>query len=225
MYEQSGELKKMLINVYQDAEFSTKVGQLNVLMNPESYQMNYKIEYDEKQGDGSSGKQVKFKGIKPKDLSFEFLFDSTGIIDGKPRDDIWNEVTEFKKMLVDYDGDVHQPRHFELIWGKMLFKGRLTELNFTFKLFKPDGTPLRALAKASFIETIDDQKRVAKDKPRSPDLTHERVVNGGDHLSLMTYKIYEDPRYYFQVARANGLTGFRNLKAGDRLFFPPVDKD
>lgn len=219
-----GQLEKMLINVYLDGEFSEKVGQLKVLMNPETYQMNFKIEYDEKQGDGASGQQVKFKGIKPRDLSFEFLFDSTGIIDGIQKPDVWDDIVEFKKMLVDYDGEVHQPRHFELIWGKMLFKCRLTELNFTFKLFKPDGTPTRALAKAAFIETIPDEKRVAQDDPQSPDLTHLRTIKSGDHLSLMTYKIYDNPAYYLQVARANKMSGFRNIKVGQKVIFPPLEE-
>ncbi|MFC0182645.1 hypothetical protein ACFFJX_08770 [Pseudarcicella hirudinis] len=41
----------------------------------------------------------------------------------------------------------------------------------------------------------------------------------------MSYKIYEDPRYYLQVARANGLTNFRKLQAGSKIYFPPFDRE
>ncbi|MFD1817540.1 hypothetical protein SAMN04515674_101609 [Pseudarcicella hirudinis] len=221
----SGKLEKMKVIGYKNAEMKEKVGELKAMMNPENYQLGYKIEYDDKQGSGTSSKQLKFKEIKPNELAFEFLFDSTGIIDDKARSDVWQEIWDFKKMLVDYEGSSHQPRFFELIWGKMIFKGRLMSLDITFKLFKPDGTPIRAIAKTSFLGSVEENLRVAKEDAQSPDLTHERQVISGDHLSWMSYKIYEDPRYYLQVARANGLTNFRKLQAGSKIYFPPFDRE
>ena len=38
----------------------------------------------------------------------------------------------------------------------------------------------------------------------------------------MTDRLYDDPTYYLQVARANGLTNFRRLRTGSDLVFPPV---
>ena len=40
----------------------------------------------------------------------------------------------------------------------------------------------------------------------------------------MVYRIYGDPLLYIEVAKANGLTDFRNLKPGRTLVFPPVEK-
>jgi hypothetical protein len=40
----------------------------------------------------------------------------------------------------------------------------------------------------------------------------------------MTDKIYENPNYYIDVAKANGLTSFRKITAGTKIFFPPVEK-
>ena len=59
----------------------------------------------------------------------------------------------------------------------------------------------------------------------SPDLTHYRKGTAGDRLDLLTYKIYDDSKYVLQVASANGLTSFRNLRAGTDLYFPPFDKN
>ncbi|ACT91932.1 conserved hypothetical protein [Dyadobacter fermentans DSM 18053] len=222
----SGKLEKMKIIAYKDAAMSdsSKVDEHSATINPETYQLDYKIEYNDKQGQGTSGSQQKFKMTKPEEFTFEFLFDNTGIIDGKAKEDIWDDLKKFKKMLVDYDGAIHQPRHFKLIWGVTLFKGRLTSLNINFKLFKPDGTPIRAVCKCSFKGSIEENIRVAKEDAKSPDLTHEKLVKASDHLTLMTYEIYEDPRYYLQVARANGLTNFRSLAVGQKVFFPPIDK-
>jgi hypothetical protein len=39
----------------------------------------------------------------------------------------------------------------------------------------------------------------------------------------MTKKIYNDQKYYVDVAGFNGLDGFRQIKTGLNLFFPPTE--
>jgi len=223
---ENGKLEKMKIIAYTNADMGddSKVDEFVAMMNPETYEFKYKVEFNEGQGQGTSGNQQKYKLTKPDEFTFDFLFDNTGLIDGNPRDDVWDDVKKFKELLVDFDGSIHEPRHFKLVWGVSLFKGRLSDLSINFKLFKPDGTPIRAVAKATFKGSVEENLRVAKEDPQSPDLTHERMVIAGDHLSLMTHRIYDHPKYYLQVARANDLTNFRKLKDGATLLFPPVDK-
>ena len=97
-------------------------------------------------------------------------------------------------------------------------------LNIAYKLFNADGTPIRAICKASFKGSIEEGLRIAKDNLKSPDLTHHRKLVKGDTLPLLCYKIYGDSKYYIQVAAVNKLSNFRNLKPGDEIFFPPVSK-
>jgi len=40
----------------------------------------------------------------------------------------------------------------------------------------------------------------------------------------MSFKIYGDSKYYLEVARANKLINFRKLKIGQKIFFPPLQK-
>ena len=128
-------------------------------------------------------------------------------------------------MLLEYKGDAHEPRHFKLVWGEnSIFKGRVTEASFTYKLFKPDGTPIRASAKVTFKSSIEELKRAAKEDKKSSDLTHIRKVKAGDTLPLMCYRIYGDPKYYFAVAAINGLDNFRSLIPGREIVFPPLEK-
>jgi Contractile injection system tube protein len=219
-----GKLEKVKIIAYKKPEMddNSKAGDFEAYINPESYQLNYKIEYAEGQGQGTSGKQQKFKAIAPDELNLELLFDASGIADGKPRDHVWDDIKKFKKLLTDYEGEAHEPRHFRVIWGPMIFAGRLTSLNINFKLFRPDGHPIRAVAKVAFKSSIDDKKRVAKEDPLSPDLTHERIIKTGEHIAQKCFEQYENPSYYFHVARANNLTNFRKLNVGSKLYFPPL---
>lgn len=229
---ESGKLEKMLILAFADSEQAESGGLLeadesvDTLINPESYTLDYKLKFSESgQGQGTSGQQLKYEYTEPEEITFEFLFDNTGIIDGKPRDSIADDLKSFKEMLTGYKGDAHEPRHFKLVWGEhSIFKGRVVELGITYKLFKADGTPIRALVKVKFKSSIEEQKRAAKENKSSPDLTHVRKVKAGDTLPLMCHKIYGDPRYYLEVAKINGLNNFRMLDTGREIRFPPIAK-
>lgn len=228
----TGKLEKMLILAFSDSKKAETGGKndadayFEALINPESYSLQYKLKFSEgSQGQGTSGKQLKYEYTEPDEITFDFLFDNTGIIDGKPRASIADDIKKFKDVLVTYKGDSHEPRHFKLVWGEnSIFKGRVTELTINHKLFKPDGTPIRATATVKFKSSIEEQKRAAAENKSSPDLTHVRKVKYGDTLPLMCYRIYGDPKYYLQVADINGILNFRELQPGSEIFFPPIDK-
>jgi len=229
---ESGKLEKMLILAFSDSKKAEGGGKkeaddyVEALINPESYTQSFKLKFSKSgQGQGSSGQQLKYEYSEPGEMSFDFLFDNTGIIDGIPRDSITEDIKKFRSVLTDYKGDAHEPRHFKLVWGEnSIFKGRVTSLEITYKLFKPDGTPLRASAKVTFKSSIEEEKRAATEDRQSADLTHIRKVRAGDTLPLMCFRIYGDSKYYLDVAAANGLDNFRSLTPGAEIRFPPIDK-
>jgi len=100
----------------------------------------------------------------------------------------------------------------------------LKSASIAYKLFRPDGVPLRAVISASFSDNSDDQTRVALAQDESADLTHRRIVKAGDTLPLLCHQIYGDPELYLQVARDNGLAQFRELAPGTALLFRPRPK-
>ncbi|MES2731556.1 MAG: LysM peptidoglycan-binding domain-containing protein [Bacteroidota bacterium] len=230
-----GKLEKMLILGFKDskeAEKGTKAEAIKngayfeALINPETYTHEYKLKYAESgQGPGTSGKELKYEKTEPEEMTFDFLFDNTGIIDGKRRDNIADDLKKFKALLIEYKGDAHQPNVIKLIWGEnSVFKGRVMELSITYKLFNPDGSPIRAVAKVKFKSTVEEEKRAKKENKHSPDLTHLRRVKVGDTLPLMCYRIYGDARYYLLIAAINKIGNFRKLIPGTEIVFPPMDK-
>ena len=225
----TGELKKLKVTGYKDDKFTQKVGdgEFTTLLNPEKYTLKYKVEYTEAQGQGTSATQPKFVRTPPEEFELDFLFDRTGVIKGQDEssgDGIIDDLEQFKKIVFDYSGDEHKPNYVMVGWGTLLFKGTLLEMSIEFKLFGPDGTPLRAVVKTKFKGSVEEDLRVAKENNNSPDLTHIRVVNEGDTLPLMTFKIYRDSKYYLEVAKANKLQNFRKLKVGQKIMFPPIEK-
>src|SRR5438270_677363 len=241
-----GELKKLKIKA---KDVSGKELVYSALINPVNYVVRQKINYNPAPPpQGNPGKNQQYNNTSPPDIQFDFIFDSTGVvpkpldglagalsgipiagaiaaaISGSPKYDILAEIEAFKNIVLTYDGDIHEPRDVQLLWGTLSFTGKLTSLQFNYKLFQPDGTPIRAIATAAFIGSIDDNLREALKKSNSPDLTHIRKVAQGDTLSLMTYKIYGDASYYIEVARINKLVNFRNLAPGTEILFPPINK-
>lgn len=232
----TGKLEKMLILGFKDSKEAENGGKaeaikndayFEALINPESFTHEYKLKYaDAAQGQGTSGQEMKYEKTEPQEMTFEFLFDNTGIIDGKARDSIADDIKKFKELLIEYKGDAHQPNVIKLVWGdNAVFKGRVLELSIAYKLFSPNGSPLRAVAKVKFKSTVEEQKRAAEENKSSPDLTHVRLVKAGDTLPLMCARIYGNPGYYLQVAEVNGIGNFRALKPGTEIVFPPIDKN
>lgn len=235
----SGELIKLQIKAYSDPRFTEEVadGEFKSLLNPEKYVFKYQIEQNEDQASGTSSSAPRFDKALPEDLQLEFFFDRTGVITdyggaGSEDDKVYkdegsgiiDDVESFKNVVFDYNGEEHRPNYLVISWGTLLFKGTLEQMDITFKLFKPDGTPLRAVAKAKFKGFVEDNLRVARENNSSPDLTHVRTVKEGDTLPLMAYRIYGDSKYYLEVARANNISNFRKLVVGQQIFFPPIKK-
>lgn len=230
-----GKLEKMLLLGFKDskeaetggvAEAKKNDAYFEALINPETYVHDYKLKYAEGgQGQGTSGQELKYEKTEPEEMTFEFLFDNTGIIDGKARESVADDLKKFKAMLIEFKGDAHQPHIIKLIWGKnSVFKGRVLELGITYKLFNPDGSPIRAVAKVKFKSTIEEKKRAAKENKKSPDLTQRRLVKAGDTLPLLCHQVYGNAAYYLAVAAANGLGNFRYLPPGLEIVFPPIAK-
>jgi len=225
----SGELTKLKIKGFKDERFRQEIadGEFNTLLNPETYQIRYQISQNENQAQGTSATGPRFNKTLPEDLQLDFIFDRSGVIKGfedQSGEGIIGDIDKFKKIILDYNGDQHKPNYLIISWGSLLFKGSLKDMDITYKLFKPDGTPIRATVRATFKGFIEDNLRIARENNNSPDLTHIRMVSEGDTLPLMTFRIYGDSKYYLEVAKANKLVNFRKLSPGQQIFFPPIEK-
>ena len=224
-----GQLVKLKIIAYSNPEYTWPTGdQYTALLNPQEFNENYHVEYNAAQAFGTTGSDLKFQRVQPQELKLNFLFDATGVITSGPFNlvkSIDSQIKSFKKVTADYRGDIHSVPYVKLIWGEFLFKGRLQNLEITYTLFKSDGTPLRAKAAATFKRSITDVTREKDENKSSPDLTHIRQVKAGDTLPAMARNIYGDDAYLahcITLAKQNGLKHFRDIKAGQKIAFPPL---
>lgn len=246
-----GKLEKLTLRVMKPAASPDEPRQPSdapqdvyvVQVNPSSYTLNHLLNYSHQRGQGASASEAVYSDSAPVNLQFEFLFDGTGVIPAaselgdvpllgaiasalSPAEPyvVMDEIKKFNALVYDYHGEQHRPRQLLLTWGKLVFSCVLGSVAYRFTLFKPDGTPLRAVATCTFCESISDAERVRKENASSPDLTHLRDVREGDTLPLLAYGIYGNAALYLEVARANKLVDFRRLRPASRLAFPPLDK-
>jgi hypothetical protein len=219
-------VSKLKIVSYDDPKTKKVIDSMDAMINPETYNQKVEIKYSDKQAQGTTGKLPKFTKINPDKIDFELLFDRTGIINDLPPGDVGvdEDISKLKKLTVEYQGKNHRPRFVGIYWGTLKFDGCLETMDITYKLFNAEGMPLRAVVKTSFLGSIEDDKRLAKENSQSPDLTHVRTIKEGDTLPLLVYEMYGDQKYYIEVANFNNLKDFRYLKTGDKIKFPPIAK-
>lgn len=217
----SGKLTKMKLVAYKKPDFSDKVGEYDVLVNPDKYNDKSELKYSTNSSPlGVSAETVKFRGAGSKLFNMDFFFDSTGVLSEEPVDD---QIDNLKELIYSYNGDIHEPNYVKILWGtQSLFEGRLKEWDILYSMMDLNGTPLRAEIKAVFIGSVSAKKKALEERKNSSDLTHIRTVKAGDTLPSMCFRIYGDSKYYIQVAAFNGLDNIRVIRAGDQVVFPPL---
>lgn len=200
---------------------------ISLLINPSELSLKRKTDFSgcSPMGDAASGRN--FSRMQPDTLTFTTVFDGTGVVpvpaDSSLPREVEDQLEALNKIVYAYVGMEHEPNVVQIVWGVLVFTGRLTSFDIDYTLFRPSGAPLRAKAAMSFQGYKTRKETTLMASASSPDLSHTVVVKDGDTLPLLCDRIYGDSSYYTDVARFNGLRAFRHLPPGLTLHFPPLD--
>ena len=195
------------------------------MVNPSQFSQTETIRYNEKPTLGQIAPAPRFAAVGNTRIAFELLLDGTGAVPlgaGRKRQEVEEQVTALNKVVYAYNGSAHEPNLVRVLWGTLIFHGRLTSFSLRYTLFKPSGDPLRAIAALELAGYTSAKEAMAEARPSSPDLTHRVTVLEGDTLPLLCARIYGDPAYYAAVAQYNGLDSLFGLRPGSQLHFPPL---
>ncbi|MCB0835770.1 MAG: hypothetical protein KDD99_03840 [Bacteroidetes bacterium] len=220
-------LSKMTILAYDNRTLTGKeVKSFVIPINPEKYSRDVKLKYDKTQGLGAQGNNEEYLSTDVETYKFEYIFDNTGTVQGNTLDGtkVADQIELFMGVTARLENGRHCPYLLKIIWGDLILGCQLNDLSINYTLFNAAGEPIRAKVNATFREYLHPVKRVQQEDKSSPDLTHLRQVNEEDTLQLMTYDIYNDTKFFLQIAQANGLSSLRNLREGQELYFPPIQK-
>ena len=229
----NGEVPKIRIESWTDIHrkgTSDKI--FTAFINPDEFTLNYNV-FIPGTANRAPGEHASFGeilGTAPLDITLKFYLDGTGTTGKSCK--VPEQVQKFYEV-VGYDEKKHNTRYLRLVWGSLtLLRSNqyaldcvLKNASIQYKLFKPDGTPLRVIITATFTEALSNELVGLEFPKSSPDLTHVRIVKEGDTLPALVYDIYGNFKYYLEVAKANSLQNFRDLQPGQKLFFPPFEKN
>jgi len=230
----SGELVKFKISSLRDKDDKKSIiATFEAMFNPNTYGRQVKVETTVPKTPGQESNNRVFNGLGPQSYNIELLLDGTGAsaptipggvglaLPGAEAIFIPPLVQEMVETFIDIcykiEGDTHKTNYVLLSWGLLDDVCILESADVKYTLFRPDGEPLRARIAAVFNKVTPETYRV-----RSADLSHIREVSEGDNMPLMSHVIYDNPKYYIQLAQANKLKNFRRLSTGKSLNFPPL---
>jgi hypothetical protein len=222
----SGSLAKLSIEAFLDVEQTKQwkggINPIIVGINPASYSQGLSAIFSDDKAAGEKNEKKIFNRPGETSLKMELILDGTGTVPGPAkRRSVSQQIVDLRRLAVQIDPTTKSPHYLRLVWGTLLFKGRVQSLDINCTLFNPDGTPLRAKVGATFTgaNTNADGRPSATKQPAGSKIV---TVAEGDTLPLLCDRLYGDSKYYIEIAKLNDLTSIRPLTAGAALAFPKL---
>lgn len=218
-------MTKVKLSAYSNKTYSSLIGEMEFQMNPDSLKVQKGIKYQDNKQLGDTSASGVFERYDGEKLSFEVLIDCTGVVAGTQENDTADsKVNQIEKLVYVYQGNAHRPSFVKIAWGTFLFKGQLCSLKTEYGLFNAKGNPLRAKVNFEFASFTDEKTAKKSADKQSPDVSHLRTVRAGETLPGLCQQIYGDSTLVDEVARVNGLNGFRRIAPGTVILFPQLQK-
>ena len=171
-------------------------------------------------------------------MTVELFFDSTekkGT--GENAESVTKETDKFYG-LVKIDPQTHAPPICSFLWGSKFpgdslpefyknqkrteFKGLVTDVKQDFKLFSPNGTPLRAVLTLQIAEYKPLHDQIKQLNLMSPDHTRAHVLERGETLASVASDYYLNPVRWREIADENHIQDPRRIDPGLTLSLPPI---
>lgn len=228
------ELSKAKFKVFkQDGSFE----QITVQYNPNSLSFEKPVHTAEISIPGLDSPLKQFVRGGTETASVELFFDTTENGTGARATSV-TTLTDAFYGLVKIDPQTHAAPVCALIWGEKFPGDRLperygnqrrtefscivTSVKQDFKLFSPDGTPLRAVLTLKLEEYVPLQRQIEQLNLQSSDHTRSHVLEQGESLALVAWEYLHNARDWRHVAAANGIDDPRRLDPGRILSIPPT---
>jgi hypothetical protein len=210
---------------FTKAKLSIDGGQtLECYFNPTEYSISKTNEWKYKTVTGTSFSPPEFGGGQPRQIELSLLFDQTFPPYTMPVRDSTAALLDMMEVPSGKTGGspTAVPPFVTFEWGRLQFKGAVTSLSVTYKLFEPNGDPLRADVKLTL-------KQAAAIQPGQNPTTRATAgfgvhrVRDGDTLPSISYDAYGDATKWRLIAEANGVDNPLHLRRGVALSLPRLD--
>jgi nucleoid-associated protein YgaU len=197
---------------------------LQCYFNPTEYSVSKTNEWKYKEVTGKSFAPPEFGGGQPRQMELSLLFDQTFPPYGMSVRDSTSALLDMMEVPKGKTAGTPTaaPPFVTFHWGKLFFKGACTSLSITYKLFKPDGDPLRADVKLT-LKQADEAPAGQNPTTRANAGFGVHRVRDGDTLPSISYDAYGDATKWRLIAEANGVDNPLHLRRGTPLSLPRLD--
>ncbi len=204
------------------------LGKVEFQFNPKEYTDQKTASWKANPSKGAKKTSMpEFTGTEPRSMTIEAFFDASEKLDvsnGKSTRDIAKDIKTLFRCCVPLDHTVGKnrpsPPFVDFRWGKTIkFRAYVKQVSAKYTLFKPDGTPIRAVCSIS-LQEIPTPAGPQNPTSGSRELVRTRTVMAGDSLPSIAYDEYGDPAMWRVVARSNGIDDPMRVPVGTELLLP-----
>ena len=213
---------------FQKAELRVEGGEtIPVLFNPKEYSIAKTNAWTFKPVVGSTVPPAQFGGGNPRTLTLNGLLLDASL--AGPAGNVKAIVEKLFSMMATASGSSAGgagavPPFVTFAWGaNVTFKAVITSLTVAYKLFQPNGDPIRADVNMALTEA--EQSEVAPQNPttRAQAGLGVHTVRDGDSLQSIAYRVYGDANRWRTIAEVNGIDNPLNVRRGTPLMLPRLE--
>lgn len=200
------------------------LGQVKFQFNPKEYTVQKTASWKTNPAKGAKTTAMpEFTGAEPSSMTIEIFLDAGESSSGDITKDI---ETLFKCCTPEPSSREKHPSPPFVVFGwgpRISFDAFVKKVSAKYTLFKPDGTPARAVCSVDLQELPKDPK---KQNPTSGGLATLRshTVVAGDSLPSIAQQEYGEPGLWRAIAVANGIADPLRLATGTTLRIPPAEE-
>jgi Contractile injection system tube protein/LysM domain len=208
-------------------------GTIPVYFNPTEYSISKSNDWKYDKVTGTSLPAAQFGGGNPRELTLNLLLDASLLGKDAHVRDVTNRL--FKMMEVNGGqsggGARAVPPFVTFHWGKeTTFKSVCSQLTVAYKLFRPNGDPIRADVKMTLkqADTASTASSNGANRGQNPTTRANaghgvHTVRDGDTLPSIAYAAYGDATVWRAIADANDIENPLHLRRGRSLSLPRLE--
>ena len=205
----------------------------DVLFNPTEYSISKSNEWKYEKVTGTAFTPPQFGGGNPRELTLNLLLDKSLLGKTQHVRDLTDELFRMIEVPAGSTGGSSRaaPPFITFTWGnETTFKAACTSLTVAFKLFRPNGDPIRAdvkmtlkQAEAASTASSNGANRGTNPTTRANAGHGVHMVKDGDSLPSIAYEAYGDATTWRAIADANGIENPMHLRRGRALSLPRLE--
>ena len=205
----------------------------DVLFNPTEFSISKSNEWKYEKVTGTTFTPPSFGGGNPRELTLNLLLDASLLGKTQHVRGITDDLFKMMEVPGGSQGgsSTAAPPFITFTWGtETTFKSVCTSLTVAYKLFRPNGDPIRADVKMTLKQAAPASTASATGANRGTNPTTRanaghgvHMVKDGDTLPSIAYEAYGDATSWRVIADANGIENPLHLRRGRPLSLPRLD--